>query len=159
MRIFISRIFPANIISLWYHIFSRMFCCLTVIVYLLRCGNISKSSQYLCSGYDNHVKTIIEKKNIVIEVAKKSNNSKEEKISQISHTDITLSQVNNIVKQVEDLIDTLQIATKKEIKDVPNKRIRELLHLLGLLLVRFQGQIKDLFNICKTQLFVTIANE
>ena len=72
-------------------------------------------------------------------MAKKSNNSKEEKISQISHTDITLSQVNNIVKQVEDLIDTLQIATKKEIKDVPNKRIRELLHLLGLLLVRFQG--------------------
>ena len=136
-----------------------MFCCLTVIVYLLRCGNISKSSQYLCSGYDNHVKTIIEKKNIVIEVAKKSNNSKEEKISQISHTDITLSQVNNIVKQVEDLIDTLQIATKKEIKDVPNKRIRELLHLLRLLLVRFHGQIKDLFNICKTQLFVTIVNE
>ena len=89
-------------------------------------------------------------------MAKKNNNSKEGKIS---HTDITLIQVNNIVKQVEDLIDTLQIATKKKIKDVPNNRIRELLYLLGLLLVRFQGQIKDVFNICKTQLFVTISNE
>ena len=43
-------------------------------------------------------------------MAKKKNNSKEE---QISHTDITLSQVNNTVKKVEDLIDKLKIATKK----------------------------------------------
>ena len=67
---------------------------------------------------------------------KNNNNSKGE---QISHTDITLSQVNNIVKQVEDLIDTLKTATKKEIKDVPNKRIRELLRLLGIIASSFSG--------------------
>ena len=62
------------------------------------------------------------------------NNSKEE---QISHTDVTLNQVNNIVKQVDDLIDMLKIATKKEIKDVPNNRIRELLRLLGIITSSF----------------------
>ena len=76
------------------------------------------------------------KDNIVKEVEKKNNNSKEE---QISHTDITLSQVNNVVKQVEDLIDTLKRATKKEIKDVANKRIRELLRLLGIIASSFPG--------------------
>ena len=105
-------------------------------VHLLSSGNISKSSQYLCSVCDNHVKTILEKKNIVKEVAKKSDNSKEK---QILDTDITLSQVSNIVKQVKDLIDTLKVATKKEIKDVLNERMQELLHLLGIIPSSFPG--------------------
>ena len=113
-----------------------MFCFLRVIEYLLRSVNISKSSQYLCSTCDNHVKTILEKKNLVKEVAGKNDNSKEE---QIPDTDITLSQVSNIVKQVEDSIDTLKVATKKEIKDVPNAPIQELLRLLGIFPKSFPG--------------------
>ena len=63
-----------------------MFCFLRVIEYLLRNGNISKSSQYLCSACDSHVKTVLEKKkNLVKEVAEKNDNSKEE---QIPDTDI-----------------------------------------------------------------------
>ena len=73
---------------------------------------------------------------MVKEVAEKNDNSKEE---QIPHTDLTLSQVNNIVKQVEDLIDTLKLVTKKEIKDVPNEPIQELLRLLGIILSSFAG--------------------
>ena len=69
-------------------------------------------------------------------MAKNNDNSKEE---QISHTDVTLNQVNNIVKQVDDLIDMLKIAAKKEIKDVPNKRIQELLRLLGIITSSFPG--------------------
>ena len=111
-----------------------MFCFLKVIEYLLRSDNISKSSQYLLSACNNHVKTILEKKNMVKEVTEKNDNSKEE---QIPHTDLTLSQVNNIVNQVEDLIDTLKLVTKKE--DVPNERIQELLRLLGIILSSFAG--------------------
>ena len=73
---------------------------------------------------------------MVKEVAEKNDNSKEE---QIPHTDLTLSQVKNIVKQVEDLIDTLKLVTKKEIKDVPNEPIQELLRLLGIILSSFAG--------------------
>ena len=113
-----------------------MFCFLKVIECLLCSCNISKGSQHLCSTCDNHVKTIIEKKNIVKEVAKNNGNSKEE---QISDADITLSELNNIVKQVDNLIDALKIATKKEIQDVPNKRIRELLRLLGIFTSSFPG--------------------
>ena len=113
-----------------------MFCFLKVIEYLLRSDNISNSSQYLLSACDNHVKTILEKKNMVKEVVEKNDNSKEE---QIPHTDITLSQVNNILKQVEDLIDTLKLVTKKEIKDVPNEQIQELLRLLGIIPSSFAG--------------------
>ena len=52
----------------------------------MRNGNISKSSQYLCSACDNHVKTVLEKKkNLVKEVAEKNDDSKEE---QIPDTDI-----------------------------------------------------------------------
>ena len=37
------------------------------------------------------------------------------------------------------MIDTLKMAKEKEIKDVPNKRIRELLGLLGIITSSFQG--------------------
>ena len=71
---------------------------------------------------------------MVKEVTETNDNSKEE---QIPHTDFTLSQVNNIVNQVEDLVDTLKLVTKKE--DVPNERIQELLRLLGIILSSFAG--------------------